>query len=162
MGATYVPVYDENNPMFVTGSVSIASSGSDVVNVTGSVNVAGGALNSTLVDGSQTTNISFSKTSAGLSSAIINFSSSGDNVVVSGLANQTIRVFKIFLITNGVTELVIKTGTTELTGPMLVANGSIILDLDSEPWFVTSTSESFTIGSSQNVQVSGRVYYTQS
>lgn len=97
------------------------------------------------------------------SSASVDFSASGDNTIVSGVALQTIRVYKIFLVVGGVTNLTFKDGATGLTGaiPML-ANGAFVLDFDTEPWFVTTAGNSFIINSSSGVQISGRCYYTQS
>ena len=164
----------------ITGPVSIQTSSALAVNITGSVQsildtvtvqgtvtanlgtLGGAALDATLTNGTQFSNVGISKTSAGLSSAIINFNTSGDNTIITGIPANTIRIFKIFLMANGVTELTVKDGTTALTGPMLLTNGSLTLDLDSEPWFVTSAGEHFVLGSSQNVQISGRVYFTQS
>lgn len=139
MSATYIPDNNADSPAYVTGSVGLTNGPSPI-----------------------NTAITTAKTVASLSSTIINFNTVGDNTVVTGVVSTTIRIFKIFLMANGVTELTFKDGTNALTGPMLLTNGSIILDLDSEPWFVTSSGENFVIGSSSGVQISGRVYYTQS
>lgn len=176
--STPVVLASDQSPLSVTGSVVVTKpiaaqiTGSvqsilDTVTIQGTVTanlgtLGGAALDATLTNGTQFSNIGISKTSAGLSSAIINFNTSGNNTVITGIPANTIRIFKIFLMANGVTELTVKDGTTALTGPMLLTNGSLTLDLDSEPWFVTSAGEHFIIGSSQAVQISGRVYYTQS
>lgn len=98
-----------------------------------------------------------------LSSAVINFSASGDNIVIAGLPSTTIRIFKLFLVVGSSTNITIKNNLTALTGPIpMLAFGSMVLDFDSDPWFVTSTGNDFVINSSSAAQISGTVYYTQS
>ena len=41
------------------------------------------------------------------------------------------------------------------------ANGSITLDFESEPWFTTASGKGFAMNSSNAVQVSGTIYFTQ-
>jgi len=103
-------------------------------------------------------------TSANLSSASINVSASGDNTLITGVGGQTIRVFQLFFVVNGSVNVKFKDGAaTDLTGVMnMVSNGSFVLDLSNEPWFVTSTANAFVLNLSGAVQVSGRIYYKQS
>lgn len=97
-----------------------------------------------------------------LSEAIINFASSGDNTIVAGVAGQTVRVFRMFFVTNTATNVTPKDGSVGLTGAISMGTrGSFVLDLDGEPWFTTSTGNAFVINSSSAVQVSGRLFFTQ-
>ena len=59
-------------------------------------------------------------------------------------------------------DITFEDGSTTLAGGLpMVANGSITLDLDGQPWFTCTRANNFTIGNSGNLQVSGAVYYTQ-
>jgi len=98
-----------------------------------------------------------------LLSTSINVSSSGDNTLITG-AKGTIRVMMMLLVVNTAVNIQFKDGTggTALTGVMnMLANGSLVLDMTSEPWFITSTGNNFVLNLSAAVQVSGRVYYAQ-
>lgn len=100
-----------------------------------------------------------------LSELIINFNSTGENIVVPGVASQVGRIYKIFFVVSAATTLTFKSsaGGTALTGAMsMLANGGFALDLDSKPWFTTIASGDFIISQTGTAQVSGRVYYTQS
>lgn len=95
----------------------------------------------------------------------INFSASGDNVIVAGTANQTIRVFRMFFVTSAATNITIYDGAsgTALTGAMAMgANGGFTLDYQNEAWFHTSAGNAFVINQSGTAQVSGRCYYQKS
>jgi hypothetical protein len=102
--------------------------------------------------------------SSGLAEIAINHAASGDNTIVAGVTGQTVRMMKLFLVATAAVTLKVKSGTgTDLTGPIsLAAGGSIVLDLDGEPWFTTATGAALTINLSAAVQISGRLYYTQS
>ena len=98
-----------------------------------------------------------------LSEAIIGFSTSGDQPVVSATSSQTTRVHRLFLVAAGATTITFKSASTGLTGAItLTAGGSIVLDVSSEPWFTTGANEAFIINSSAAVQISGRLYYQKS
>lgn len=94
----------------------------------------------------------------------INFSASGDNIVISGIALKTIRVFRIFFVCSAATNITIKDGAgISLTGPMpMGANGGFTLDFQGEAWFVTSAGNSFIINQSGAAQIGGAVYSQQS
>lgn len=99
----------------------------------------------------------------GLSSDTIDFSLSGDNVLVSGDTGKSILVFRAFLIANGDTILTFKDGLqTELSGPLTIyAGGALTFDLSNVPWFQTSSGNDFILNSTNQVQVSGAIYYQQ-
>lgn len=103
-------------------------------------------------------------TSATLTEAAIDFSTTGNNTVVSGVANKTVRVFRIFFVCSAATNITIKDGSdTALTGAMsMSANGGFTLDAIGEAWFRTSAGNAFVIHQSGTAQISGRVYYQQS
>ena len=103
-------------------------------------------------------------TAAAMTSASLNISSSGDNTVVSAQSGQTVRLHKLLLVAVGAVNVKFKDGAgTDLTPALpLQAGGSIVLDFDGEPWFVTSSGNALIINLSAAVQVSGRLYYTQS
>lgn len=102
-------------------------------------------------------------TAARLSSAAINASSSGDNTLLVGTGGQTIRLFKMWLVAAAAVALKFKDGAGADFHPAitLLANGSWLLDLDGEPWFVTATGNGLVLNLSAAVQVSGRFYYTK-
>lgn len=89
----------------------------------------------------------------------IDFSDSGDNTIITGAEGLYIRVYQIFLVVNGLTDITFKSGSTGLTGAITAS--SFILDYSGKPWFDCEKGESFIINTADNKQVSGRVYYTQ-
>jgi hypothetical protein len=99
-----------------------------------------------------------------LSEVIINAAASGNNTIVAGIAAQTVRLFKLFLVCDAAVNLIMRDGAaTNLTGTMvMLAGGAIVLDFDGEPWFTTSASNAFVINLSAAVGIRGRAYYTQS
>lgn len=102
-------------------------------------------------------------TVANLTSAQVNAAGAGDNTLVAGIAGQTIRLWKIFLVVNAAVNIQFKSGATTLTPVMnMLANGSFVLDFDGEPWLVTAVADALILNLSAAVQVSGRLYYTQS
>lgn len=95
--------------------------------------------------------------------AVINFSGSGDNTLVTAAAGKYIQVVQLFLVVGGATNLTFKDGQNSLSGPLpMLANGSIVLDASVVPWFLTTdVVNNLILNSSNAVQVSGAVYYTQ-
>lgn len=93
----------------------------------------------------------------------IDFSTSGDNVIISGIAAKRIYVFSLKWVVAGDTVLTVKNGpSTSLTGPMTYfAGGSDVFDARNFPWFQTSFGNDFILGSTNMVQVAGVVYYQQ-
>ena len=99
--------------------------------------------------------------SAVLSVAVVSSSATAIAAIAGG-SGSIIRVYKLFLVTGGTTTITFEDGSTTLAGGLpMVANGSITLDLDGQPWFTCTRANNFTIGNSGNLQVSGAVYYTQ-
>lgn len=98
-----------------------------------------------------------------LSEAIINFTNGGDNTIVAGIANQVIRVYRYFLVVASAVNITAKDGTNALTGAIpLQANEAMVFTFDTKPWFTCSAGNAFIWNTNTGVQVSGRLYYTQS
>jgi len=110
------------------------------------------------------TGFNFAPVPANTVEAAITFSASGDNTLVAaGAATQVVRIYRIFLVAAGATNLTFKSGaSTSLSGAIpMSANGSIVLDMDGgEPWFTCAAGQAFVLNSSNAVQVSGMVYST--
>lgn len=99
----------------------------------------------------------------GFTIASIDFSGSGDNTLVAGIANKTIRVFRLFIVVASATSLIFKDGSTALNGALpMSANGGLTFDLSNEPWFYTSAGSNFILNSSNAGQIGGRIWYQQS
>ncbi len=96
--------------------------------------------------------------------AKIDFSSSGNNTIVSADATKKIKVVSLRLTVAGETNLTFKRGGTAISGAMdfggtgesrgMVDGGSVI-----NPIIETGTNETFVINSSSAVQVSGWITY---
>jgi hypothetical protein len=100
--------------------------------------------------------------------ANISISSSGDNVVIAGVANQTIRILKLVLgaastVTAKLCDGVIAgsppsldTGTVKGTLQL----GSLALSMEEDPMILTTGNE-FNINLGSGVSVTGMVAYVQ-
>jgi len=98
-------------------------------------------------------------TVARLTSAPINVASAGDNVLLAG-TGIVIAVFKLWLAADGAVSVKFKNGAGIDFHPAIsLIGGSLFLDLDGEPWFVTTSGNDFILNLSAAVQVSGRWYY---
>ena len=92
----------------------------------------------------------------------ISCSSAGDNILIAGVNDKNILIFRIFLTVDGATLLTFKDGSTNLTGAMtFTAGGAMVLDMTGMPWFQINRGNSFIVNSSNAVQISGAVYYQQ-
>jgi hypothetical protein len=104
-------------------------------------------------------------TTDAMTEAVINFTATGDNTIVTLTAAQTIRVHRMFLVANAPTDVIFKdaTGGTSLTGAMtMTKGGGMTFDLQGEPWFTSASGGAFVINQSGTAQISGRCYYTKS
>lgn len=97
-----------------------------------------------------------------LKAAAVNFSSSGDNTVITSPAAGPIKVYGIFLTVAGATNITYKNGTTALSGAVVfTGNGSSqTLQIDKDFYFACDPGNNFVMNNSNAVQVSGTVYYT--
>jgi hypothetical protein len=132
------------------------SSGALSVNVSGTVPVS----QSTIPWSTQ----QYLETAGRLISSVVSVSSSGNNVLIAGVTNQTIRVYRLMLVLASSNTLTFQDGSsTALTGALaLNAGATIVLDFEGEPWFITSTGNGFVLNLSSANAVSGNIYYTQS
>ena len=97
-----------------------------------------------------------------LTEASINAAASGNNILITGISGKIIKVWKLFGVFNAAVNIKWMDGATDLTGVKnMLANGSITLDLDGDPWFTTSDGNDFILNLSGAIQTSGRIYYTQ-
>lgn len=99
----------------------------------------------------------------GLTEIIVDTASSGDIALISGTAAQIIRIWKLYLRTNGNTTITFLDSTpANLMGAMVSSEGGeILLPMDSDPWMTCTVAKGFTINNSAAVQISGRVLYTK-
>jgi hypothetical protein len=94
-----------------------------------------------------------------VSQGVVNFSASGDNVVILGLIGQRIKVLQFFLVFGGAVNLIYKSGTTPISGTLtFLSNGAHVLDYMQLP-LTCNPSDSFVINSSAAVQVGGTIWY---
>ena len=102
-------------------------------------------------------------TGLSLTPVVVNNDAGGNIAAPAANGNLVTRIWKMFLVFGGITNITMQNGNTALSGPMpFAANGTFVLDLDKKPWFTTSAGSAFNINSSAAEQVSGTVYYTQS
>jgi hypothetical protein len=94
--------------------------------------------------------------------AAIDFSSAGDNTIISAPASGPICIYGILFTVHAATNITLKRGTTAISGPIEFtgAGSSMTLELKEEPWYWTNPGEDFILNSSSAVQVSGTVWYT--
>jgi hypothetical protein len=95
--------------------------------------------------------------------AAINFSSSGDNIVISAPAYGPINVYGLFFTVNGATNFYFKDSVVgQLSGTIvLTGNGSSqTLPLQDEPYYFTQPGSNFVINSSNAVTFGGTIWYT--
>lgn len=164
--------------MSVTPSIIPVTPGSGINLDTAQVVVAGNTVEreitvlgspSTPGNYQETTNDSASiimpvaSTQGQLRSTPISFSSSGANTIISAVTGKIVRIYRLFLVVAGATNLTMEdTASNAFSGALpMTTNGSITLDFESEPWFTTTAGNGFAMNSSSGVQVSGAVYYTQ-
>ena len=93
---------------------------------------------------------------------VISSAAGGDIVIAAGVAGQIIRLYKIWFVVTGASNMTFKDGSTALSGTAaLAANGSFVLDMDGTPWATTSAGNALNLNSSAATQVSGIAYITQ-
>jgi hypothetical protein len=104
-------------------------------------------------------------TAVTISSANINANANGNNTLIAGIVGKTIRIFKVALVFSAGGVVIFQDGgSTALTGSMSLYTGAtMVLDMDvTNPWFLTSSGNSFVINLSGGASVGGVIYYTQS
>lgn len=97
---------------------------------------------------------------AHLTRATINFSSSGDNTIISADPDNKIFIQRLWLVTGGTTSLTFKDNLSSPGAIPMIANGALVFDMSDEPWFITAINTPFIINSINAIQVSGIVHYS--
>lgn len=91
---------------------------------------------------------------------IVDFSSSGNNIVIPSSVAKRITVHGLWLVADSATVLTFKNGTISVSGPIsLAAHQEIKLELRGEPWFTMNGETDFVINSSNATQVGGVLNY---
>jgi hypothetical protein len=100
--------------------------------------------------------------SSRLTANVVNSSSGTITVVAAPGAGLFVRVYRLFLVFGNTSNITFQDGASNaLSGAIpMVANGSITLDLDGQPWFECAVNQSFQIVNSNSVSVNGCVYTT--
>ena len=97
---------------------------------------------------------------ASVTQAVINFSASGDNIVVAGVAGKLIRVLQYFFVLGGPTNLTFKSSQTALSGPLdYPSAGSDVQDFIQLPLCTLNPGDPFIMNSSSAVQVGGTIWF---
>jgi len=174
LSASLLPAYNSTTPLFVQ---TVSGSTTNIANWDGTAlgaptawgsapsgNVIGVNANVLALPANATT-IPGNPISSNYSTAVINFSSSGDNTIIAGVSSQTIRVYKIQFTVAGATN--VKFGDTTVTytsgAYVLTGNGSVYSDwMNGELVDKTASGKGYLINSSNAVSVQGKVWYTQS
>lgn len=90
----------------------------------------------------------------------IDISSLGDNIIISGATGQSIRIVHLWLVCAGIVNVILKDGSTDLTGLMaFTTNGGMVVNTTIQYPIILSSGSGFLINLSGNVQVSGMVLY---
>jgi hypothetical protein len=94
---------------------------------------------------------------------VINVSSSGSAVLITGVTGQVIEVIEIMLYTDTSMDLELLDGSTSLTGPLLSwpAKQGFFFPFTGEPHFRLTAGRSFILTTSAAGQVSGFIRYRQ-
>ncbi len=92
----------------------------------------------------------------------VDFASTGDNVIIAGVADQVIRVWKLWFLCSAATNITFKEATINKSGAApFSTNEGMVLDFDTKPWVTCASGDSFVLNQSGTAQVSGMVYYTR-
>jgi len=99
---------------------------------------------------------------SGLLELPINFATTGDHILIAAVAGKIIRIWKLLLWSNGDQSVSIRDGVTPMMGVIDLAQGGVVLlPKDTDPWFTLGTNSPLNVNTTQAVQCSGRVFYTQ-
>ena len=89
----------------------------------------------------------------------INFTGSGDQILVAGVAGSKIAVLQFFFVVSATTTLIYKSGSTALTGPLsFLANGAQVQDYINLH-LLCNDGDPFVINSSAAVTLGGTIWY---
>jgi hypothetical protein len=89
----------------------------------------------------------------------LNFTWSGDQIIVGGTAGFKISVNQFFFVVSGAVTLTYKSGVNPLTGPMaFLANGAQVQDFIQLP-LTCNDGDPFIINASGSVTLGGTMWY---
>ena len=92
--------------------------------------------------------------------AVVNFTGSGDNTVITGVAGQRIYVFGFDISLSASTTFTIKSGSTALTEPMTL--NAYSHGVGSAPaFFVTNAGDNLVINLGTSATAAGIIWYAQ-
>lgn len=149
----YTPLAYGRQPM--SSSIPVTMASDQTIAVSGTLNTTPSSGDTSIVYSTQSSSTYLEQS--------FNFNNIGDNIIISGTINQTIRLYSLVLVSSGITNLTFKPGNLNITGPLpLYAGASMILDLRPAPWWTTAISSGFIINSSTASNIAGIAYYTQS
>src|SRR5436309_13726362 len=95
--------------------------------------------------------------------AVINATTSGDTVIVTGTAGKDMSVYGYTIVASTNSNVSFKTGSVALTGAMpLSANGGVARDVGPYPMFKTVAGDNLVISLSAVANVQGHLEYTVS
>lgn len=93
--------------------------------------------------------------------APINFSASGDNIVIAGVLGKRIKVLQFFLVLAAATNLTYKSGASPISGPLdFGSNAAQVQDFIQLP-LTCNLGDPFILNSSNAVVVGGTIWYVQ-
>lgn len=95
--------------------------------------------------------------------AAINFAASGDNIVVPVFASGPISIAGIAFTVHAATNITFKNGSTAQSGAIELTNAGSAMTLpmnDGISWYWADPGNNFIMNSSNAVQVSGTIWYT--
>ena len=96
---------------------------------------------------------------ASVQQATVNFSSSGDNIVIIGVVGARIKVLQFFAVFAAATVITYKSGTTPISGPLVFPAASAqVQDFIQLP-LTCNVGDAFVINSSAAVQIGGTIWY---
>lgn len=100
-------------------------------------------------------------TNAAINIAVANI---GNNLLVAGVANTTIKVYRLFYAINGGTTIQLRDSAgNQWTGPMQTgATGGAAFQASGVPWFTCAVGADLDLNAGAAVQIGGQVGYVQS
>lgn len=154
--------------IYNSGSVMAPTSGQQVVvQLTSVAAVKVGAVDSAGAELNYSLPVAVSTgypTTKSLARGVISSSTfTGATVLVPSSSGQTTRVHRIYFAITTASAVRFLNGSTAMTGDIGIgANGTLFFDLSSEPWFATSSSQSFGISATVTTAMNGSVEYITS
>ena len=97
---------------------------------------------------------------ASVTQAVLNFSSSGTNVVIAGSTGKLTRVLQLFFVVGAASNITFQSEGVGLSGQMnFTGAGSFFMDYLQLPLTCLHSGDDFDIVSSNAVQIGGTIWY---